>query len=59
MLIKRINRKCQIIATDAELILLADGFKFTEGPAADKEGNVFFTDQPNDRIMKWSTKGKL
>ena len=23
------------------------------------EGNVFFTDQPNDHIMKWSTDGKL
>lgn len=33
---------------------LADGFKFTEGPAVDKDGNVYFTDQPNDRIWKWS-----
>jgi len=24
-------------------------FKFTEGPASDAAGNVFFTDQPNDR----------
>ncbi|MEM7235828.1 MAG: SMP-30/gluconolactonase/LRE family protein, partial [Planctomycetota bacterium] len=43
----------------AELKLLSDGFKFTEGPAADRHGNVFFTDQPNDRIMKWSVDGKL
>ena len=34
--------------------LLAVGFKFTEGPVADDEGNVYFTDQPNDRIMKWT-----
>jgi gluconolactonase len=33
--------------------------KFTEGPACDAEGNVFFTDQPNDRILKWSADGKL
>src|SRR5687768_11892845 len=26
------------------------GFGFTEGPAVDKHGNVFFTDQPNDKI---------
>jgi gluconolactonase len=29
------------------------GFKFTEGPAVDKRGNVFFTDQPDDRIYRW------
>ena len=38
---------------------LADGFAFTEGPTADAAGNVFFTDQPNDRILKWSVDGKL
>jgi gluconolactonase len=48
-----------VIAPDARLERLADGFKFTEGPAADAEGNVFFTDQPNDRILKWSIDGKL
>ena len=25
-----------------------------EGPAADRDGNVFFTDQPNDRIVKYN-----
>jgi gluconolactonase len=29
------------------------GFAFTEGPAVDKDGNVFFKDQPNDKIYKW------
>ncbi len=48
-----------ILAPGAELKKLADGFKFTEGPAVDAEGNVYFTDQPNDRIMKWSVDGKL
>lgn len=38
---------------------LADGFQFTEGPAADAEGNILFTDQPNDRILKWSVDGNL
>ncbi|MCP4191232.1 MAG: SMP-30/gluconolactonase/LRE family protein [Planctomycetaceae bacterium] len=38
---------------------LATSFRFTEGPAADQQGNVFFTDQPNDRIMKWSIDGTL
>jgi gluconolactonase len=49
----------RIIAPDAQLEKLASGFKFTEGPASDARGNVFFTDQPNDRILKWSTDGKL
>ncbi|PYM13636.1 MAG: gluconolactonase [Verrucomicrobia bacterium] len=44
----------KIIAPGAKLEKLAGGFEFTEGPAADKDGNVFFTDQPNDRIVKWN-----
>ncbi|MFZ2340189.1 MAG: SMP-30/gluconolactonase/LRE family protein [Bacteroidales bacterium] len=49
----------EILMPGAELVKLAGEFSFTEGPAADKAGNVFFTDQPNDRIMKWSTRGEL
>ncbi len=41
-------------APGAELKLVADGYKFTEGPAVDPSGNVYFTDQPNDRILKWT-----
>src|SRR5882762_9684180 len=47
------------IAPGAKLEKLAGDFKFTEGPTSDKDGNVFFTDQPNNRIMKWSVDGKL
>lgn len=48
-----------IAAPGAKLIRLADGFVFTEGPAADANGNIYFTDQPNDRIMIWDVDGKL
>jgi len=48
-----------IIAPGATVQKLGDGYEFTEGPASDAQGNVFFTDQPNDRIVKWSTDGKL
>jgi gluconolactonase len=34
-------------------------FKFTEGPAADTEGNVYFTDIPNERIHKIDAQGQL
>jgi gluconolactonase len=47
------------VAPGAKLVKLAGGFKFTEGPAPDAQGNVYFTDQPNDRIHIWSTDGKL
>lgn len=47
------------IVPGATLQTLADGFSFTEGPACDALGNVFFTDQPNDKILKWSVDGKL
>lgn len=43
-----------IVAPGAKLEKLAEGYGFTEGPAADVDGNVFFTDDPNDRIVKWS-----
>ncbi len=48
-----------LLAPGAKLQKLAGDFKFTEGPTCDKDGNVFFTDQPNNRIMKWSVDGKL
>lgn len=46
-------------ASGTNLHLISDQFKFTEGPAADRKGNVYFTDQPNDKIWIYTTKGKL
>lgn len=48
-----------IIADGAKPQLISKQFSFTEGPAADKQGNVFFTDQPNDKIWKYDVNGKL
>jgi gluconolactonase len=39
--------------------LVAKQFAFTEGPAVDRQGNIFFTDQPNDKIWKYGLDGKL
>ncbi len=48
-----------LIVPGATVEKLAGDFQFTEGPAVDSAGNVFFTDQPNDRIMKWALDGSL
>jgi gluconolactonase len=52
------TRPC-VVTPGATLEKLAGGFDFTEGPTCDAEGNVFFTDQPNNRILKWSVDGRL
>ncbi len=39
-----------------EVRKLGGEMRFTEGPAADGRGNVYFTDIPNNRIMKWDGK---
>jgi gluconolactonase len=52
-------KKQGVIAPGAKVKELAGVFKFTEGPAVDAGGNVFFTDQPNNRIHKWSVDDKL
>ena len=41
----------EIVPANAKLEKVAGDCKFTEGPAADADGNVFFTDGPNRRIM--------
>ncbi|NMN37413.1 SMP-30/gluconolactonase/LRE family protein [Pedobacter sp. SG918] len=41
------------------LKLISSQFKFTEGASVDKQGNVFFTDQPNDKIWKYDIDGNL
>lgn len=44
----------RVVAEGAQPILLSNAFTFTEGPATDKQGNVYFTDQPNNQIIKWT-----
>lgn len=47
------------IGPAGKVVKLHTGFKFTEGPAADRNGNVYFSDIPNERIHKVDTAGKL
>ena len=53
------GEKESVVAPGAQVKKLAGGFSFTEGPASDVAGNIFFTDIPNNRIHKWSLGGKL
>ena len=32
---------------------VSDSYSFTEGPAVDARGDVYFTDQPNNKIYRW------
>ena len=48
------NDTTKLIASGATLQLVSNQFHFTEGPAVDRDGAIFFTDQPNDAIWKWS-----
>jgi gluconolactonase len=45
-----------VVAPGAVVEKASGDFRFTEGPAADAEGNVFFSDIPNERIHKWSAQ---
>ena len=45
-----------VVAKGSAPVLVSSDFLFTEGPAVDREGNIYFTDQPNDKIMKWSDR---
>ena len=49
-----------IVAEGETPVRVSDSYSFTEGPAADAKGNVFFTDQPNNRIYRWDCEtGKI
>ncbi len=48
-----------IIEDQSKPQLISRQFSFTEGPAVDKNGNIFFTDQPNNKIWKYGLDGKL
>jgi gluconolactonase len=47
------------IGPAGDVVKLHTGFKFTEGPAADRAGNLYFSDVPNERIYKIDANGAL
>ena len=42
-----------IVAEGETPVRVSDSYSFTEGPATDAKGDVFFTDQPNNKIYHW------
>jgi gluconolactonase len=48
-----------IVASNAKLTKAGDGYQFTEGPAADSQGNVYFSDVQASRTYKWSVDGRI
>ena len=38
---------------------IADGFGFVEGPAADLDGNLYFSDIPRERIYRWNPESGI
>lgn len=47
------------IGPKGEIQKVETGFKFTEGPASDRDGNLYFSDIPNQRIHKVNKEGKV
>ena len=48
-----------VAGQDIQEVQVATTIAFSEGPTADAAGNIFFTDQANNRIMKLAADGKL
>jgi gluconolactonase len=48
-----------VLDPDKDWELVSQGHKFTEGPAVDAKGNVFFSDIPNNRIQRIALDGKV
>ena len=46
-----------LVQPDATLTSLMSGLQFGEGPAADSQGNVFFSDVAADTIHEWPLSG--
>jgi len=48
-----------VIKITSPLEQLDTDFEFTEGPAVDKDGNVYFSDIPNSKIWIWTLADSL
>ena len=49
----------EVVDRDEEWTLVAEGYRFTEGPAANPKGEVFFNDIPAGKTYKVDLDGKV
>jgi len=47
-----------LVAPGTVVVKLADGFGFTEGPAVNSQGDIYFVDDPKCKIHLWSVREK-
>lgn len=53
------NKQIEVLLPGENWTLVSQGHKFTEGPATNAKGEVFFTDIPNNKIHKVGLDGKV
>ena len=53
------ERRTSLLIPDEDWELVSEGHGFTEGPAVNDQGDVFFTDIPNGKIHKVDTEGNV
>lgn len=53
LLLVALSTHAQLVPKDAVPEKVADGYKFTEGPAVGKDGGVYFTDIPAGLILRY------
>ena len=53
------ERRTDLVIEDEDWQLVSSGHKFTEGPAVNDAGELYFTDIPNNRIHKVSVDGRV
>lgn len=49
----------QVLLEDEAWELVSEGHRFTEGPAVDKQGNLYFTDVPASKIFRVDSEGEV
>lgn len=53
------SKNAGLVERPVDLIKVADGFRFAEGPAVDSRGDLYFSDIPNSKCYKWTSEGGL